>query len=193
MAVIQISKIQVRRGYQEDIPQLASGELGWSIDERRLFIGNGTLTEGAPEIGITEVLTIYSPIGAALGNIGIIESNLANLTSRVTALEANAASTVFSVTLADNTPTATNTSVILTTTRSIIEYSIIRGIATRVGTITLTQINGVAALQDDYSETTDTGIVLNAFAFGNSSVIRYTSTSTANLATLYYYTPRTFV
>jgi len=43
MAVIQISKIQVRRGLSEDLPQLASGELGWSIYERRLYIGNGTL------------------------------------------------------------------------------------------------------------------------------------------------------
>ena len=57
MAVIQISKIQVRRGYQENLPQLGSGEFGWSIDQRRLYIGNGTLTEGAPELGNTEILT----------------------------------------------------------------------------------------------------------------------------------------
>jgi hypothetical protein len=193
MAVIQISKIQVRRGYGEDIPQLASGELGWSIDERRLFIGNGTLTEGAPEIGNTEILTIYSPIGAALANIGIIESQITALESNVAALQANSASTINSVTLADNTSSATNTAVIFSTTRNIVDYSIVRGITTRVGTITLTQINGSAALQDDYSETADTGIVLSAFAFGNSSVIRYTSTSTSNIATLYYYNPRTFV
>lgn len=66
MAVIQISKIQVRRGYQEDLPQLASGEIGWSIDERRLFIGNGTLAEGAPEIGNTEILTSNQDIIAAI-------------------------------------------------------------------------------------------------------------------------------
>jgi hypothetical protein len=57
MAVIQISKIQVRRGLQENLPQLASGEMGWSVDERRLYIGNGTLSEGAPEEGNTEILT----------------------------------------------------------------------------------------------------------------------------------------
>jgi hypothetical protein len=57
MAVIQISKIQVRRGLQENLPQLASGEMGWSVDERRLWIGNGTLVEGAPETGNTEILT----------------------------------------------------------------------------------------------------------------------------------------
>lgn len=62
MAVIQISKIQVRRGLQENLPQLASAELGWSIDERRLFIGNGTLGEGAPSSGNTELLTEYTDI-----------------------------------------------------------------------------------------------------------------------------------
>ena len=66
MAVIQISRIQVRRGLQENIPQLASAELGWSIDERRLFIGNGTLSEGAPDIGNTEVLTEYTDLMAVI-------------------------------------------------------------------------------------------------------------------------------
>lgn len=62
MAVIQISKIQVRRGLQENLPQLASGEMGWSVDERRLWIGNGTLAEGAPSIGNTEILTQNSDV-----------------------------------------------------------------------------------------------------------------------------------
>lgn len=66
MSVTQISKIQHRRGLQQDLPQLASAELGWSIDTRKLYIGNGTLEEGAPSTGITEILT---------------EKSLANLTS----------------------------------------------------------------------------------------------------------------
>lgn len=66
MAVIQISKIQVRRGLQENLPQLAGGEFGWSVDERRLWIGNGTLTEGAPEEGNTEILTSRSDVLEAI-------------------------------------------------------------------------------------------------------------------------------
>jgi len=66
MAVIQISKIQVRRGLQENLPQLASGEMGWSVDEQRLWIGNGTLAEGAPEVGNTEILTATSDILSAI-------------------------------------------------------------------------------------------------------------------------------
>lgn len=66
MAVIQISKIQVRRGLQDNLPQLAGGEFGWSVDERRLWIGNGTLAEGAPEIGNTEILTSRSDVLQAI-------------------------------------------------------------------------------------------------------------------------------
>ena len=62
MAIVQISRIQHRKGLQENLPQLAGGELGWSIDERRLYIGNGTLVEGAPVIGNTEVLTEFSDV-----------------------------------------------------------------------------------------------------------------------------------
>lgn len=68
MAVIQISKIQVRRGLQENLPQLASGEMGWSIDSRKLYIGNGTLVEGAPEIGNTEILTANSDVLSAIAS-----------------------------------------------------------------------------------------------------------------------------
>lgn len=57
MAVTQISRIQHRRGLEQDLPQLASAELGWSLDTRRLYIGNGTLEEGAPTVGLTRILT----------------------------------------------------------------------------------------------------------------------------------------
>jgi len=62
LAIVQISRITQRKGLQENLPQLAGAELGWSTDERRLFIGNGTLEEGAPVIGNTELLTEFSDI-----------------------------------------------------------------------------------------------------------------------------------
>jgi hypothetical protein len=55
--IVQISRIQHRRGRSTDLPQLASGELGWVIDEQRLYIGNGTVADGAPAVGNTEILT----------------------------------------------------------------------------------------------------------------------------------------
>ena len=62
MAIVSISRIQHRRGLQQDLPSLASAELGWSIDEQRLYIGNGSLAEGAPKLGNTEILTEHSDI-----------------------------------------------------------------------------------------------------------------------------------
>lgn len=67
MAVVQISKIQVRRGQKNQgsgLPQLASGEIGWAIDTRELFIGNGAVSEGAPAVGNTKVLTEYDDLFA---------------------------------------------------------------------------------------------------------------------------------
>ena len=67
MAIVQVSRITHRKGLSENLPQLAGAEFGWVVDERKLYIGNGTLTEGAPAIGNTEVLTEYSDI-LALAN-----------------------------------------------------------------------------------------------------------------------------
>ena len=57
MAITQISRIQHRRGLRESLPQLAAGEIGFSIDTQELFIGNGTVSEGAPQTGNTKILT----------------------------------------------------------------------------------------------------------------------------------------
>ena len=60
MAVVSISRIQIRRGKKNSgtgLPQLASGELAWAIDAQELYIGNGSVSEGAPAVGNTKVLT----------------------------------------------------------------------------------------------------------------------------------------
>jgi len=60
VAVVQISRIQIRRGQKNTgtgLPQLASGELGWAIDSQELYIGNGAVSEGAPAVGNTKILT----------------------------------------------------------------------------------------------------------------------------------------
>jgi hypothetical protein len=51
-------------GLQEDLPALAPGELGWAIDTRRLYIGNGAVEDGAPpaytDPNNTEIITEHS-------------------------------------------------------------------------------------------------------------------------------------
>jgi hypothetical protein len=58
--VVQISKIQVRRGQKNSntgVPQLSSAEFAWAVDTQELYIGNGSVAEGAPEVGNTKILT----------------------------------------------------------------------------------------------------------------------------------------
>ncbi len=65
MAVVQISRVQVRRGRKNQgtsVPQLASGEMGWAIDSQELFIGNGSIQEGSPYVGNTKILTEHDNI-----------------------------------------------------------------------------------------------------------------------------------
>lgn len=68
MAVTQISQIQVRWGLQSDIGQLAAGEFAWAVDTQKLYIGNGTVEEGAPLNGITEIITGAFDATEMLGN-----------------------------------------------------------------------------------------------------------------------------
>lgn len=65
MAVVQISRIQVRRGQKNSgigVPQLSSGEFAWAVDSQELFIGNGSVAEGAPYVGNTKILTEHDNI-----------------------------------------------------------------------------------------------------------------------------------
>ena len=74
MAIIQISKIQVRSGNLVDLPQLDDGELGWATDNRRLFVGRTGSNIATENV---EVLTSYSNIsfsqinGSGGGNFNI--------------------------------------------------------------------------------------------------------------------------
>ena len=70
MAVVQISKVKVRRGQelQTGIPQLDSGEFGWAEDTEHLYIGK-RIADGAVDNNNTRILTdndldnIFSLIG----------------------------------------------------------------------------------------------------------------------------------
>jgi hypothetical protein len=63
VAILQISRITQRKGLEQDLPQpLAGAEFGWAVDQRRLYIGNGDLAEGAPVVGNTEILTEFSDL-----------------------------------------------------------------------------------------------------------------------------------
>ena len=186
MAVIQVSLIQVRSGLNENLPSLATGEFGWSIDTQQLYIGNGTSAEGSPNPGgVTEILTAYSSNSLAL-TVAELTANVANLQANVTTLQSEVGD--FVITLADNQSSVTNTAVQLSSlsTRTI-DYNIIRGTTARVGTIKVSTYNGTVIYEDEYSETTSTGITLSFTTTSTTANLAYTSTGTGSAATLTYY------
>lgn len=192
MAVIQVSLIQVRSGLQENLPALATGEFGWSVDTQRLFIGKGTLAEGAPETGVTEILTEYN-----IGRISNIASDVANLAANVTTLQSNVASLQTAIlfntsTLADNTTLANvtfngnNVVELSSTLSSSLEYTIVRDITSRVGKLSVTSINGTPTYSDEFVETASTGTTLSFANIGGNVVLQYTTTSTGTAAVFTY-------
>jgi hypothetical protein len=72
MAIVSISKIQIRRGLANQgtgLPQLASGEMAWAVDTQELYIGSGAVSEGAPAVDNIKILTLndLSANGNVLG------------------------------------------------------------------------------------------------------------------------------
>jgi len=61
MADTRISKIKVRQGNFADLPLLDSGELGYALDDHRLFIGNSQVTIGTGN-GVNDMFIIPTTI-----------------------------------------------------------------------------------------------------------------------------------
>jgi hypothetical protein len=95
MAIVQISQITNRKGYDSNLPQLAGAEFGWSTDTRQLYIGNGTLEEGAPVIGNTEILTEFSDLTPVPTTVTLVDATA----SPTTAFRLAAGAVVFSYTI----------------------------------------------------------------------------------------------
>ena len=188
MAVIQISRIQHRRGLQSDLPNLASAELGWSVDTRKLYIGNGTIEEGAPSLGRTEVLTQYSildfqttfaaNIVALQGNLVLVNSNISSLTSRVVSLESGVVGYSTANLLAGaSAATITN----ITANNAVISYTMGQGSSIRSGAITMSRSAGTVSFSEEYTETVATDIVFTMNANTTAASLNYTATTAGNL------------
>ena len=163
MAIVQISQITNRKGLQVNLPQLAGAELGWSIDDRRLFIGNGTLQEGAPVIGNTEILTEFSEI--------IPPPTVAELLNGI-----SSPSTIFSQ---DVNATKAFT----------VNYTIIRDTTYRTGTLrVVASVIGLnnAVFDDNFIENASTGITLAASQVDSTINVTYISTNTGQSGTISY-------
>lgn len=162
MAIVQISQITNRKGLQENLPQLAGAEFGWSVDSRRLYIGNGTLEEGAPEIGNTEILTEFSELIPP----PVVVELLDNVSS----------------------PSIIFTEDVNTVKAFSVDYTIIRDTTYRTGTLRVVagSVSGSIVYNDDFIENASTGITLTVTQLDSTIYVNYTSTSTGLSGSMAY-------
>lgn len=167
MSVVQISQIKHRRGVESDLPQLASAELGWSVDTQQLYIGNGTLAEGAPEVGNTRILTEND---LPFANNSVYGQSLPNATTT------DIAYCQFDATM----PSVT------------FNYSVVRVVApsntaVRTGTLRIAQYENNMAYDESYVEASTSGVTFSVTQVANSySIISATLTNTGYDAQLKY-------
>jgi hypothetical protein len=174
MAIVQISQIQVRRGLNQDLPQLAGGEMAWSQDTRQLYIGNGTLTEGAPVEGQTEILTQFSALNftnAVNGNIAVLQGNVTVLNGNVVSLQTqlNALNSSLLNNISTTLQPLTSGNITsFTANNAVITYNAVQNNNHRTGTfrVSYNQATSTVAYEEDYSEpaTTDVTFALSANA-----------------------------
>lgn len=177
MAIVQVSRITNRKGLAENVPQLAGAELGWAIDQRRLFIGNGTLQEGAPIIGNTEVLTEYSDVftGRTQFSFG---DYIVNAGTTATLVNNATTQTVFTID-ANSIPAFE------------VKYMIRRGVYTRTGTyIVVGSTDGTSGTLTTSDanpvQNGSTGVTFTVTESASTITFAYSSTNTGVTGTLYY-------
>jgi hypothetical protein len=191
MAVLEVAKIQVRSGLYEDLPALDTGEFGWCVDTQQLFIGKGTLAEGAPETGVTEILTGYTT-ASIINSINSLNANVANITASVSAITNQIGNLVpVSFTLANNQSTLANITAVSIEAYGArdLNYRIVMNAHVRSGSISVVQTQGnLITFSDDYVESGDTGVELyfTGNAITKTAVLGYKSTA-GTVGNLTYY------
>lgn len=191
MAIVQISQIQVRRGLNQDLPQLAGGELAWSQDTRQLYIGNGTIAEGAPAAGQTEILTQFSALNftnAVNGNISILQGNVTVLNGTVVTLqnEINALNAaVLNNTTATLQPLSSGNVTNFSANNAVITYSAIQNNNHRTGEfrVSYNPATSTMSYEEEYTEPVTTDVTFSLTA--NSSAVTW-AYNTTTLTTLEY-------
>lgn len=185
MAITQISQIQVRRGLNQDLPQLATGELAWSTDTQQLYIGNGSI--GAPDYaplpGHTEILTQYSILNLTSelsANVLVLQGNVVTLQNEITSLQNSIGSTTYAT-----LSSITNSIASFSANNATISYTLTQGGNQRTGTIKVDRLAGssTVAYDEEYSQTGTTDVLFSLTANTTYSTIwANTVSATGSLA-----------
>jgi hypothetical protein len=184
MAITQISQLQVRRGLNQDLPQLAAGELGWSTDTLQLYIGNGSINapDYAPVEGQTQILTQYSILNftnSLNGNISALQSNVTILQGNIVTLTAAISGAGLNTTVVSLNSGTQNSVAGITANNATITYTLNENGAQRTGVVHISRPVGSATVSydEEYSQTATTQTTLSIS--GNTSY----STLWANTST----------
>ena len=182
MAIVQISQITNRKGYNSDLPQLAGAEFGWSTDTRQLYIGNGTLEDGAPIIGNTEILTEFSNISALFSSTQtqFSQGTYTRLNGQMVTLYNDSGTTgIFTVDTAV-TPTFS------------FDYSISRNNTFRTGTVRVASAGSASLAYTSWSDASsfvqnaNTGVTILVSQSLTTITVSYSTTDTGFNGTLNY-------
>lgn len=149
MAQTQISRITHRRGPLADLAgiTLNSGELGWAIDDRRLFIGNRT-SEGGPFDENIEIITSLNLSSPLVTTADALPAGSGNVLVAAAAFEFLDGA-VF------------------------IRYSLQNGVSHQAGILTLISDGSTVGVNDDANATIGTpmGITFTATTDGNNIIL----------------------
>lgn len=212
MATTRVSKIKVRQGNFSDLPVLDAGEMGYAKDQRRLFIGNDSVSIGTGNGALTAFtvpLALSKPniltVSVAGTSVNASTYTLSGTTltfgsAPTGAITANFNSEIdinsdvvipSSIELAANGSSAVTGFQIDTTLYNIVvmDYTLESTAGVRVGQLRFATDTSASTstIDDSYTETASVGIVFAVdIATANTMKLKYTDS--ANLITKFKYT-----
>ena len=210
MADTRISKIKVRQGNFSDLPNLDPGEFGFAKDQRRLFIGNdtvsvgtgnGVLTQFTVPIGLTEPSLLRVFVAGTAVNASDFTLSGTTLTFSTAPTGAITVGFNSEVDLGEDVPVAiqlaangstADTGFQVTTTQHnviIMDYTLENTNGVRVGQLKFATDTSASTstIDDIFTEAGTVGIVFNLdIATANTMKLQYTDSD--NLISTFKYT-----
>jgi hypothetical protein len=166
MAIVQISKIQIRAGNLVDLPQLDNAEFGWATDTNQLFIGRTGNNYSDENI---EVLTSYSTSGSIAGGANTtVQFNDQGTSNGVAGFTFNKSTTTLTVS-SGNIITGN-----LNATSTITALRLISNIATGTSPLVVTSTTQVANLN-----AATAGVAYSVAGANVSGAVSYATTANA--------------
>ena len=166
MAIVQISKIQIRAGNLVDLPQLDNAEFGWATDTNQLFIGRTGNNYSDENI---EVLTSYSTSGSIAGGSNTtVQFNDQGTSNGVAGFTFNKSTTTLTVS-SGNIITGN-----LNATSTITALRLISNIATGTSPLVVTSTTQVANLN-----AATAGVAYSVAGANVSGAVSYATTANA--------------